>query len=129
MMGHPVEKDILWADNICNTSMYIRGHTPSIWESSSRHDCLRRISSAAVWAYLERVLLYLSVAVAMNQVGRGSQQWHIILRDNSVPIDCFHYKALFPCWDPFHTPMTLFHNAITGGDVRTTEMQSDSPFA
>ena len=31
MTGHPVNKDILWADCTCNTFTCIRGRTPSIW--------------------------------------------------------------------------------------------------
>ena len=31
MMRHPVDKDVLWADHISNTSPCIRGRTTSIW--------------------------------------------------------------------------------------------------
>ena len=31
MTGHPIDKDVLWADHTCNTSTYIKGCTLSIW--------------------------------------------------------------------------------------------------
>ena len=94
--------------------------------SSSRHDRLRRILFAAVRAYLEGAHQYPSVGRGSDELGdRGSQRRHIILRGGVIPIDRFHYRTLFPYYNPFYAPMTPFHNTITRGDVRTTEMRSN----
>ena len=130
MTEHPVDEDVLWADHTCNMSMCIRGRTTSIWglhPDMIAYVVFYLLLFGLIWS--ERINTFQSDAVAMNQVGRGSQRRHIILRGDIIPIDCFHYRALFLCCDPFYTPMTSFHNAITRGDVRTTEIQSDSPFA
>ena len=127
MTGHPVDKDILWTNHIRNRSMYIRGRAPSIWglhPDTIAHVVSHMLLFGLIWR--ECIDTFQSDVVAMNQVGRGSQWQHIILRGDIVPIDCFHYGALFPCCDLFHILMTLFHNAITGGYVCTMEMQSDS---
>ena len=74
MTGHPVNKDILWADHTCNTSMCIRGHTPSIW------GLIHLLLFVLIWR--ECIETFQSDAVAMNQVGRAvsgdtlSLGWH-----------------------------------------------------
>ena len=129
MMGHPINKDVQWVDHTCKTSTCIKGCTTSIWglhPDTSTHIVSYLLLFGLIWR--ECIDTFQSDAVAMNQVGRGSQRQHTILRGNIVPIDCRHYRLLFPCCNPFHALMTSFRNAITGGDMRTTEMQSDSQF-
>ena len=128
MAGHPVNKDILWAHHTCNTLTFIRGRALSIW--GLYPDMITHVvSNLQLFRFIQRnfISTFQSDSAVMNQVGKSSQCQYIILWSNMVSMGCFHYGALFLCCNLFHTPMTLFHNAITEGNMHTTKMQSTPP--
>ena len=95
MFGHPVDMDGLWVNHTCNVPTCIRACAQSI--QGLYPDLIAHVVSnlqlfGLIWS--ECINTFQSDFVVMNQVGRSSQQCHIILWGNIVPIRCFHYEAL-----------------------------------
>ena len=44
-----------------------------------------------------------------------------------MPVHCFGYGTLFSSSDPFHGSVASLDDAVTRGNVRTAEPESDSP--
>ena len=104
MMGHLIDKDVLWADYTCNTSTCIRGRTLSI--RGPHLDTIAYVSHLLLFGLIwrESIDTFQLDAVVMNQVGRGSQQWHIILgvtlyqSTASIIEHCFLAAICFTLW-------------------------------
>ena len=113
---------------VTHTHTCIRGRAPFIW-GLYPDTIVHVVSKLQLFGFNWRECIdtFQSDLGAMNQVGKSSQRRHITLRGNIVPIDCFCYRALFLCCNPFHALMTPFHNAIIREDMRTTKMHSNLP--
>ena len=122
MARHLINKDVLWPNHTCNTSICIRGCAPSIQSLCSdtvSHLITNVLIFRFIWGqYIDDFQLDL---VAMDHVSGCSQWWYIVLWDNVILINCFHHWIQFSHCNLFHTLMTPFHNVIDWWDVRTVK--------